>query len=237
MNETCTHLNEIFRFCDKTPRERLLIAPSILAADFSKMGEEIKNITEAGADLIHYDVMDGVFVPNITFGIKMLKDIKAYSSLPFDAHLMIVEPWKYVERFAEAGADIISVHYKACRENLIKTLKQISACGKKAGLAINPDVPLSEVSGALEYCDMLLIMSVYPGFGGQKFIEDSLQKIQDAKKAIAATGKNILIETDGGINAQTATAVKLAGADIAVAGSAVFGSPDRRKEIDLLKNA
>lgn len=224
-------------FCNKSPREKLLIAPSILSADFSKMGEEVKNITAEGADLIHYDVMDGVFVPNITFGIKMLKDIKAYSHIPFDAHLMIVEPWKYVGQFADAGADIISVHYKACRENTIKTLKQISACGKKAGLAVNPDVPLSEVTGALEYCDMLLIMSVYPGFGGQKFIEDSLEKIKLAKKAIAAVGKNILIEVDGGINAETAAAVKEAGADIAVAGSAVFGATDRKSAIDLLKNA
>ena len=224
-------------FCDKPSRDKLFIAPSILSADFAKMGEEVKNLTAEGADLVHYDVMDGVFVPNITFGIKMLKDIKGYSGIPIDAHLMIIEPWKYVEQFAKAGADIISVHYKACREKLAETLKQISACGVLAGIAVNPDVPLSEIEESLSYADMLLIMSVYPGFGGQKFIEDSLEKIVLAKKMIAKTGKKILIEVDGGVNAQTVSAVKSAGADIAVAGSAVFGAPDRTKAISLLKNA
>lgn len=234
MTDFCEILN---KGCKKNEHEKLFIAPSILSADFSKMGEEVENLTECGADLVHCDVMDGVFVPNITFGIKMIKDIKKHSGIPLDAHLMIVEPHKYVEQFAKAGADVISVHYKACREKLTETLKQISACGVKAGVAINPDVPISAIENSLEYADMLLIMSVYPGFGGQKFIEESLEKIDSAKKAIEKTGKKILIEVDGGINAQTAAAVKNAGADIAVAGSAVFGASDRKAAIELLKNA
>ncbi len=215
--------------------DKISIAPSILSADFAKMGEEVKNVCAAGADYIHCDVMDGVFVPNITFGIKMIADIKKHSSAPLDVHLMIAEPWKYVKQFAEAGADIISVHYKACGLRLAETLKLIKECGVKSGLAVNPDVPLSYVYNELSLCDMLLIMSVYPGFGGQKYIPESTAKISEARKIALSLGKELLIEVDGGINAQTIAEVKAAGADIAVAGSAVFGSQDRAAAIRLLK--
>lgn len=215
--------------------DKISIAPSILSADFAKMGEEVKNVCAAGADYIHCDVMDGIFVPNITFGIKMIADIKKYSTAPLDVHLMIAEPWKYVKQFAETGADIISVHYKACGSRLAETLKLINECGVKSGLAVNPDVPLSSVYNELSLCDMLLIMSVYPGFGGQKYISESTAKISEARKIALSLGKELLIEVDGGINAQTITEVKSAGADIAVAGSAVFGSKDRAGAIKLLK--
>lgn len=211
------------------------IAPSILSADFSKMGEEVAALKGAGADLVHCDVMDGVFVPNITFGIKMIADIKKHTDLPLDVHLMIAEPWKYVEQFAEAGADIISVHYKACGARLAETLKQINATGAKSGLAVNPDVPLSAVKNELKLCDMLLIMSVYPGFGGQKYIAESTAKISEAAGLIAELGKDILIEVDGGINQKTIAEVKSAGADIAVAGSAFFGAEDKLAAVKLLK--
>lgn len=213
------------------------IAPSILSADFSKMGEEVATLKSAGADLVHCDVMDGVFVPNITFGIKMIADIKKHTDLPLDVHLMIAEPWRYVEQFAKAGADIISVHYKACGEKLLDTLRQINDAGVKSGLAINPDVPLSAVKNELPLCDMLLLMSVYPGFGGQKYIPETTAKIAEAASVISGLNKRILIEVDGGINDGTIAEVAAAGADIAVAGSAVFGAPSRKEAIKLLKNS
>ena len=215
---------------------KLLIAPSILSADFSKMGEEVESLCEAGADLIHCDVMDGVFVPNITFGIKMIKDIKKHSNLPLDAHLMIVEPHKYVKAFAEAGADIITVHYEACGERLAKTCDEIRHAGVKCGVAINPDTPVAAVENVLDRCDMLLIMSVFPGFGGQKFIENAYEKLAYAKKIIKERGLNVALQVDGGVNDQNCAKVFAAGADIAVAGSAVFNASDRAAAITALKN-
>ena len=156
------------------------IAPSVLSADFSKIGEEVKNITRDGADVIHLDVMDGVFVKNITFGPKLVKDVRKFSNAIFDAHLMIVNPWNYIEKFAEAGADIITVHEEACKERLKETLKEIKALGVKCGAVINPDTPVSSIKDVIEECDMLLLMSVFPGFGGQKFIESVLPKIKEA---------------------------------------------------------
>ena len=150
------------------------IAPSVLSADFSMLGQEITDITKAGADFIHLDVMDGVFVKNITFGPKLVKDVRKWSSAVFDAHLMIVEPWKYIEKFAEAGADYITVHYEACGNRLKDTLKAIKSLGVKCGAVINPDTSVESVKDVLEECDMLLLMSVFPGFGGQKFIESVL---------------------------------------------------------------
>ncbi len=217
--------------------KNILIAPSILSADFAQMGSAVDAVCAAGADYIHCDVMDGVFVPNITFGIKMIADIKKYSTVPLDVHLMIAEPWKYVEQFAKAGADIISVHYKACGDRLSETLKLINDCGVKSGLAVNPDVPLSCVKNELLLCDMLLIMSVYPGFGGQKYIAESTRKIAEARKIARAAGKELLIEVDGGVNMQTIAEVKAAGADIAVAGSAVFGAEDKSAAIKALKRS
>lgn len=215
---------------------KIKIAPSILSADFSKMGEEIADITEKGADVIHLDVMDGNFVKNITFGPKLVKDARKYSDLTFDAHLMILNPWNYIEIFAEAGADIITVHQEACKDRLKDTLLAIKNLGVKCGAVINPDTPVEKIESIIEYCDMVLLMSVFPGFGGQKFIESVIPKIENVKKIIDATGKEIDIEIDGGITFDNVGAVKKAGANVIVAGSTVFNHPDRKEAIKLLRN-
>ncbi len=214
---------------------QIYIAPSILSADFSKMGEEVVDLEKCGADFIHIDVMDGVFVPNITFGIKMVKDISKHTNLILDSHLMIIEPWKYVKQFAEAGSDYITVHYEACKDRLAQTLNEIKACGVKCGLVINPDTPVFAIVNELNLCDMVLIMSVFPGFGGQKFIPDSLEKIVKIKKIVDGLEKNILIEVDGGINFENASLVKNAGANVLVAGSTVFSAENRAFAIEKLR--
>lgn len=216
--------------------KKIKIAPSVLSADFSKIGEEIKNITECGADIIHLDVMDGVFVKNITFGPKFIKDVRKFSSAVFDAHLMIVEPWKYIEKFAEAGADIITVHYEACKDRLKETLKEIKKLGVKCGAVINPDTPVSSIENVIEDCDMILLMSVYPGFGGQKFIESVLPKIRETYEHVRLSGKDIDIEIDGGITAENVKTIKENGANVIVAGNTVFGAADRAKIIKTLRN-
>ena len=203
------------------------IAPSVLSADFAKMGEEIKSVEQAGADIIHLDVMDGVFVPNITFGIKMVADVRRITSLPLDCHLMIVHPEKYVKDFAKAGADYITVHYEACGENLKDTLLQIRENNVKCGLVINPDTSVEKVENLIPLCDMVLVMSVFPGFGGQKFIADVLDKCRAIRKIIDENNLDCLLEIDGGINADTAKSAREAGCDVLVAGSAVFGASDR----------
>lgn len=203
------------------------IAPSVLSADFAKMGEEIKSVEQAGADVIHLDVMDGVFVPNITFGIKMVADVRRITSLPLDCHLMIVHPEKYVKDFAKAGADYITVHYEACGENLKDTLLQIRENNVKCGLVINPDTSVEKVENLIPLCDMVLVMSVFPGFGGQKFIADVLDKCRAIRKIIDENNLDCLLEIDGGINADTAKSAREAGCDVLVAGSAVFGASDR----------
>ena len=213
------------------------VAPSVLSANFTRMEQEVRSIQTAGADLAHLDVMDGVFVPNITFGIKMVADIRKITDMPLDAHLMIVHPERYVEQFAKAGADYITVHYEACEENLIPTLQKIKACGVKAGAVINPDTPVEKIANAIEFCDMVLLMSVFPGFGGQSFIESVLPKVEETKKLIMQTGKDIRLEIDGGITPFNAGRVISAGADVLVAGSAVFGAPDRIEAIRLIRNA
>lgn len=215
--------------------KKIMVAPSILSADFANMAEEISKIEKGGADLVHCDVMDGVFVPNITFGIKMVADIKKRTSLLLDVHLMIVHPEKYVEKFAKAGADYITVHYEACQDNLIEVLQKIKALNVKCGAVINPDTPVEKIKDAVAYCDMAVIMSVFPGFGGQKFISEVLEKVAEIRKIAENNGKNILIEIDGGVNRETIKAVKNAGIDVAVAGSAVFGASSYEEEIKFLQ--
>ena len=214
---------------------KIKIAPSILSADFARAGEEIANITKAGADVLHVDVMDGSFVKNISFGPKFVKEIRPYSNGIFDCHLMIVNPWNYIRQFADAGADIITVHYEACGDKLKETLKAIKDLGVKCGALINPDTPVKVIENVIDECEMLLLMSVYPGFGGQKFIPDVLPKLEEARKLIDKTGKDIDLEIDGGINKENVRLVKDAGANVIVAGSTVFGAPDRAKMIKELR--
>lgn len=215
--------------------KKVQIAPSILSADFSKMGEEIRSLQQSGADIVHCDVMDGVFVNNITFGIKMIADIRKLTDLPLDCHLMIVHPEKYVERFAKAGADYITVHYEACQNNLKEVLTLIKSTGVKCGAVINPDTPVEKIKDVLPLCDMVLVMSVFPGFGGQKFIPDSLDKLRELRAFIDESGKDILLEIDGGVNEENIEEIKAAGADVVVAGSAVFNAENRAEMIAKLK--
>ena len=211
------------------------IAPSILSANFSKMGEEVLDLERKGADVVHCDVMDGVFVNNITFGIKMVEDLRKITKLPLDCHLMIVHPEKYVERFAKAGADIITVHYEACRENLEEVLNLIKSTGVKCGAVINPDTPVEKIAKVIPLCDMVLVMSVFPGFGGQKFIPEALDKLRQVKKLIDESGKQIDLEIDGGVTEENVEEIKAAGANVIVAGSTVFKAEDRAKIIATLK--
>lgn len=215
--------------------KQIKIAPSMLSADFSKFGEEVVKTTESGAEILHLDVMDGNFVKNISFGPKFIKEARPYSKAFFDAHLMILNPWNYIERFADAGSDIITVHYEACKDRLKDTLKAIKSLGVKCGAVINPDTEVSVLKNVIEDCDMVLLMSVFPGFGGQKFIESVLPKIEEASKLIESTGKEIDLEIDGGITLENVGAVKKAGANVIVAGSTVFKEPDRAKIIKLLR--
>ncbi len=207
------------------------IAPSILSADFSRMGDAIRLCEAGGADLIHCDVMDGSFVEPITFGGQMVKNIRPLTKLPLDVHLMIEHPKTQIKFFAEAGADIITVHYEACAKisqgYLKETLELIKSYGVKCGAVVNPDVPVEELFPVFPLCDMVLLMSVFPGYGGQKFIPSVLEKIKSAREYAATIGKpDMDIEVDGGINAQTAPLAIAAGANVLVAGSALFGAPN-----------
>lgn len=200
---------------------KYILAPSILAADFKKLGEEIQATEKSGAEYLHFDVMDGLFVPSISFGMPVLQSIKSCTNQVIDAHLMINEPIRYVEAFQKAGADLITVHLEAC-EDVHKTLRKIKECGMKAGISICPDTPVSALEEYVEEADMILIMSVHPGFGGQKFIEDSLTKIRMTREMLNRYGLETDIQVDGGIYTSNVENVLKAGANIIVAGSAVF---------------
>ncbi len=211
------------------------IAPSILSADFTKLGEEVQAVEKAGADWIHVDVMDGRFVPNITMGPLVVEAVKRVTSLPIDVHLMIDQPENYVEAFAGAGADWISVHAETS-PHLNRTLQLIRACDAHPGVVLNPATDISAVAWSLEYIDFVLIMSVNPGFGGQKFIPNSLAKIEALRDMIDRRKLDVLIQVDGGVNKNTIAAVSQAGADVFVAGSAIYGQQDYAAAIATLKD-
>lgn len=211
-----------------------LIAPSILAADFCKLGEEVRSVQDAGADWVHVDVMDGHFVPNITMGPNIVAAVKRATSLPVDVHLMIENPDSYIVEFADAGADYISVQVEVCR-HLNRTIEQIRETEVGVGIVLNPATPLSAVEWVLEQVDFILIMSVNPGFGGQHFISNCLDKIKTLKEMITARKLKTLIQVDGGVKEENAQAIAQAGADILVAGSAIFKNGDYHETIKRFK--
>jgi ribulose-phosphate 3-epimerase len=216
---------------------KIYICPSILSADFAKLGDEITAIEKSGADMVHVDVMDGHFVPNLTIGPVVIKSIRKTTKLPFDVHLMIETPEKYIDAYAKSGADIITFHYEAVSD-MKAIINQIKATGKKAGISIKPNTSEQVLKDILPELDLILVMSVEPGFGGQKFMPNSLEKLRNLRAMIDKTGKDILLEVDGGINAETISSVLEAGADTIGAGSAVFdGNPNNYAEnIKKLRN-
>ena len=210
-----------------------LIAPSILSSDFSNLQKEVELINNSAADWFHIDVMDGVFVPNLTFGMPVIKAIKQYAKKPFDVHLMIVEPDKFIEEFAAAGADVLTVHYEAC-PHLHRTIQRIKASGMKAGVALNPHTPTHLLEDIINDIDLVLIMSVNPGFGGQSFINNTYDKVKQVKRLIKSKNTNVLIEIDGGVTSLNARKLIDAGADVLVAGSFVFKSVATITKIEVL---
>ena len=211
------------------------IAPSILSADFSRLGQDVHRAEKAGADLIHIDVMDGHFVPNITIGPVVVKSIRDKTNIPLDVHLMIENPDKYIDAFAEAGADIITVHVEVCT-NLQKTLTYIRKLSKGVGVSLNPSTPIVRIEHVLKQVDMVLLMTVNPGFGGQKFIRSVLPKIKELKQMVDKANLSVDIEVDGGIDETTVADVVKAGANILVAGTAIFKAPDIKEAIKVLRN-
>jgi ribulose-phosphate 3-epimerase len=212
------------------------IAPSILSADFSRLGQEIEAVERGGAGVIHVDVMDGHFVPNITVGLPVVKSVASATSLPVDAHLMISEPGRYAEQFVAAGAQMVSVHVEA-DANLHRTVMGIKAAGAQAGVVINPATSLSALTEILDFADYVLVMSVNPGFGGQKFIPTAIEKVRGLRRMIEDRGLQVRIEIDGGIDLKNIKQVVEAGAEIIVAGSAIFGTPDACEAVRELREA
>jgi ribulose-phosphate 3-epimerase len=213
-----------------------LIAPSILSADGGRLSEEIAAVEKAGADWIHIDVMDGNFVPNITMGPAIISSLRKTTKLPFDVHLMIENPDRYIESFSQAGADIITIHAEATN-HLYRTIDLIKSFDKRAGVSLNPATPLVQIEDVIRHIDLLLIMTVNPGFGGQKFIASSLSKISRANKMMEGLPRKPMLEVDGGVNLQNIGDIAEAGADVIVAGAAIFGSDDYQKTIATMKLA
>ena len=216
--------------------KKIQISPSILSADFSKLGDDIKRLEQSGADMIHVDVMDGHFVPNLTIGPPVIKSLRKYTSLPFDVHLMINPVHKYIKDYSDAGADIITFHPEAT-DNIVETINLIKSLNKKVGISLNPNTGIKAVEEHLDKVDLILIMSVYPGFGGQKFIGDVVQKIKDLDKIRTKLKHTFKIEIDGGINFETSKIAVQAGVDILVSGTTVFkeNNGDLKKNIEILK--
>jgi ribulose-phosphate 3-epimerase len=212
----------------------ILVAPSILSADFGRLADEVRAIEAAGADVVHVDVMDGRFVPNITVGPLVVEAVRKVTPLPIDVHLMIVEPERYVDAFARAGANVISVHAEVS-PHLHRTLQAIRAAGARPSVALNPSTPLSAVEWVLGDCEMVLVMTVNPGFGGQRYIEECTEKVRRLRALADARKLPLDVEVDGGVNADTAAVVAAAGANVLVAGTAVFGAPDYRAAIATLR--